>query len=450
MQDDEALRAYVDAVRRLLDHGGYERTGDAKESRRWGRDHVARLLDRLGRPDARHTVHVAGSKGKGSVAAIADSILRAAGAHSMLMTSPDLHQARERIAIDGAPLDYARFAALANNLLAEDGTETWSYFELMTVLGWLAARDAACDWQVIEVGLGGRLDTTNTMASKDVAVVTPIDLEHTAILGDTIPAIAAEKAGIVIGPCEVVASPMRPSAIEVIAARAAEMGATLHQVAEECTLRVTSQTLEGQALDLRTPVRTYRGLKLPLIGRHQSENAATAVRAAELAWASVTGDDLPEHAVRTGLERVLWPGRFEVVRHRPLTIVDGLHTPLAARRFRETVRALNLPRPHVYVAGVLAGKDSAAIASGLVAEGDEVVLAPPSSPRAADLHDLRRAFTDAGATVQQAPSVAAAIDLATDLVGVRGTVLVVGSLYTVAEAREHLLGITGDRAFGLR
>ncbi|MFN8584284.1 MAG: Mur ligase family protein [Dehalococcoidia bacterium] len=450
MQDEEAIRAYVEAVRRLLDHGGYERTGDARESRRWGRDHVARVLDRLGRPDARHTVHVAGSKGKGSIAAIADSILRAAGAHCMLMTSPDLHQARERIAIDGAPLDYARFAALATRLLDQEGTEGWSYFELMTVLGWLAAADAGCDWQVVEVGLGGRLDTTNTMISKEVAVIAPIDLEHTAILGDTIPQIAAEKAGIVIGPCEVVTSPMRASALEVIAARANEMGATLHAVPDECALHVASQSLEGQTFDLRTPVRTYRGLKLGLIGRHQTENAATAVRAAELAWAAATAEELPEVAVRAGLEGVRWPGRFEVVRQRPLTIVDGLHTPLAARRFREAVRALNLPRPHVYVVGVLAGKDSAAIASGLVAEGDEVVLAPPASPRAADLEELRRAFTAAGAMVQQAASVAAAIDLATDLVGTRGSVLIVGSLYTVAEAREHLLGITGDRAFGLR
>ncbi|MEZ4553609.1 MAG: bifunctional folylpolyglutamate synthase/dihydrofolate synthase [Dehalococcoidia bacterium] len=452
MQDDEAIRAYVAAVRRLLDHGGYERTGDPRESRRWGRDHVARLLDTLGRPDARRTIHVAGSKGKGSIAAIADSILRAAGAHSMLMTSPDLHQARERIQVDGAPLDYARFAALANRLLAEEAADGWSYFELMTVLGWLAAEDAGCDWQVIEVGLGGRLDTTNTMAAKDVAVVGPIDLEHTAILGDTIPQIAAEKAGIIIGPCEVVTAPMRASALEVIAARAAGMGATLHNVPDECALRVTAQTLEGQTLDLRTPLRTYRGLKLPLIGAHQAENAATAVRAAELAWAA-TGDELPEAAVRTGLERVRWPGRFEVVRHRPLTIVDGLHAPLAARRFREAVRDLGLPRPHVYVVGVLAGKDNAAIASGLVdpaADGIEVILAPPSSPRAADVEELRRAFTDAGALVQQASSVAAAIDLATDLVGTRGSVLIVGSLYTVAEAREHLLGITGDRAFGLR
>ena len=166
MQDTEALHAYVEAVRRLL---------AARRLRAHGRHRGGAALGpraRLegarpaGRPDARHTIHVAGSKGKGSTAAMAESILRAAGAHTLLLTSPDLHQARERIAIDGAPLDYARFAALAARLLAEDGTAGWSYFELMTVLGWLAGEDAGCDWQVVEVGLGGRLDTTNTLLSK--------------------------------------------------------------------------------------------------------------------------------------------------------------------------------------------------------------------------------------------------------------------------------------------
>src|SRR5439155_15442615 len=175
--------------------------------------------------------------------------------------------------------------------------------------------------------------------SKEVAVVTPIDFEHTEILGDTIPKIAAEKAGIIIGPCDVVTSPMRESALEVIRARAAEMGATYHHIPDECALRVTQHNLDGQVLDLKTPLRTYRGLKFALLGAHQRENAATAVRACELALAAV-GEELPERAVREGLTSVRWPGRFEVVRRNPLVILDGLHTPLAARRFKEAVRDL--------------------------------------------------------------------------------------------------------------
>lgn len=447
------MQRYVEAVRGLLNHGGFERTGNPGDARRFRIEHVTERLERLGHPEARHTIHVAGSKGKGSVSAIAESILRAAGAHTLLLTSPDMHQARERIAIDGAPIPYEQFAALADRLLADEAMAGWSYFEAMTLLGWLAGAEAGCDWQVVEVGLGGRLDTTNAMPSKEVAVITPIDFEHTEILGDTIPKIAAEKAGIITGPCAVVTSPMRASALEVIEAKAAEMGATLHQVPEECALRVTQHTLDGQVLDLRTPVRLYRGVHFPLLGAHQRENAATAIRAVELAFAAV-GEELPERAARDGLASVRWPGRFEVIRRHPLIVIDGLHTPLAAKRFREAVRELGLPRPRVLVAGLLAGKDAPAIAQELMSEGDavaeQVIVAPPTSPRALEAEETRRAFEAAGAMVQQAASVADALDLAQQQAGERGTVLVAGSIYTVAEAREVLLGIVGDRTFGLR
>jgi dihydrofolate synthase/folylpolyglutamate synthase len=214
-------------------------------------------------------------------------------------------------------------------------------------------------------------------------------------------------------------------------------------------MRVTQHNLDGQVIDLRTPLRTYRNLRFSLIGAHQRENAATAVRACELAWAAA-GDELAERAVREALAEVRWPGRFEVVRREPLVILDGLHTPLAARRFRETVADLRPPRPHVYVAGILAGKDAEAIAEALVKEGDDVIVAPPDSRRAADATEVRRAFADAGANAQQCSSVADALTMAQERAGTRGTVFVVGSIYTVAEAREILLGIAGDRALGLR
>jgi dihydrofolate synthase/folylpolyglutamate synthase len=441
--------AYVEAMRALLARGGFERTGNAAEARKWDIEHITTYLDGHGRPDRRHTVHVAGSKGKGSVATMTEAILRAAGKHTLLETSPDLHQARERIALDGHPLDYATFARHARTLLDDPITEGWSYFEVMTVLGWLAAAEASCDWQVLEVGLGGRLDTTNAVASKEVAVITPIDLEHTAILGDTIPAIAREKAGIVTGPCAVVAAPMRDSALDVVRARAVEVGATLHSIPEECALRVLSQALEEQRFDLRTPHETYRNVRLALVGPHQTENAAVAVRAAELALEAI-GETLEPAAVARGLEGVRLPGRFEVLRRSPLVIVDGLHTPLAARRFRETVEATSVPRPRVLVVGMLQGRDLDRVAAELARVTDTVIATAPATPRAVPPRDLAHAFTEAGAMAQTAPTVAEALDVARDLGGERASVLVVGSLYTVAEAREALLSITGDRALGLR
>ena len=466
------LAAYVEAAKRLLAHGGYERTGDVTQARDWGFAHIVAYLEAHERPDARPSVHVAGTKGKGSVATIVEAILRAAGAHTLLLTSPDLHSARERIAIDGAPIGPARFAAVATRLLDDPAAARWSYFELLTVMGWLAGAEAGCDWNVVEVGLGGRLDTTNAMVTnpsaggaahgKAVAVITPIDLEHTEILGDTIAQIAAEKAGIITGPLPVVAAPMRASALDVIRARCLEAGATLHELATECALRVMSRGLEGQTIDLRTPVRTYRALRTSLLGQHQAENIATAVRAAEEAWAAVAaargleGDaahsdaQLPEAAVTAGVANVRMPGRAEVIRQRPLTLVDGLHTPLAARRFREALDALPVPRRRVWVIGMLGGRAIAPILEPLIGEGDDVVVAPPPSERAADVAAIVRAARDLGALPQRAKSVAEAIDRATEQAGERGAVIVVGSLYTVAAAREHLLAVTSDHLLGIR
>ena len=447
--DEATLREYVTVMRDLLAHGGFERTGDVLAAKKWDFDHITRWLDAHGRPDRRRTIHVAGSKGKGSVASMAASILNAAGAHTLLMTSPDLHSARERIQVDGAPLDYAEFAAVARELLADPDVAGWSYFEMLTVMGWMAGQRAGCDWQVVEVGLGGRLDTTNALAEKLVAVVTPIDLEHVQILGDSIPAIAREKAGIITGPCEVVVPPMRQSAIDVVRDRAAEMGATFHALSDECAIRVVSSGLDGQKLDVRTPVRTYRNLETTLAGAYQVDNLVTALRTAELAWAS-TGDELPEAAVRDGLRRFRMPGRFEVIQRKPLTIIDGLHTPLAARRFLEGVRGLPVPRRRAWVLGVLSDKAVDQLADALFEEGDDVIVVPAGSARSAAVADVVRAVNATGAIAQRGSSVADGIDRASEMVGPGGAVLVVGSLYVAAAAREHLLGVAGDHALGLR
>lgn len=454
--DAAALAAYAEAARGLLARGGFERSGNAAEAKKWDVAHIEAWLDGRGRPDRRPTVHVAGSKGKGTVSTLTEAILRAAGAHTLLLTSPDLHSARERIVIDGVPVAPDAFARFAHDVLADPATVGWSYFEMLTAMGWLAGAEAGCEWQVLEVGLGGRLDTTNAVdpGSKRVAVITPIDLEHTEILGDTIPLIAAEKAGIITAPCAVIASPMRESALMVIRAKAAEAGATLHEVTAECALRVTTSNLDGQTLDLKTPKRTYRGLKSPLVGPHQSENIATAVRAAEEAWATTEASEIgpiPEAAVKRALETTRMPGRFEVIRRTPLTILDGLHTPLAARRFAEAVRGLTIPARRVWVLGILSGKDLPAILDGLgIGEGDEVVVTPPPTPRAADPLVVTRALRERGAIPQRSTDIPHALEVASALAGDRGAVLVVGSLYTVAAAREHLLGLTGDHALGLR
>jgi dihydrofolate synthase/folylpolyglutamate synthase len=449
------LRAYAAATRRLLTHGGFELSGNTAEAARWDIDHIRAYLDRHDRPDIRPTVHVAGSKGKGSIATMTEALLRFAlpaipgGARTMLNTSPDLHAARERIALNGVAVSSGQFAAIAERVLADPATERWSYFELLTVMAWHVAADAQCAWQVLEVGLGGRLDTTNAVNGKAVAVIAPLDHEHTAILGETLPEIAREKAGIITGPCEVVIATQRASALKAIHEAAAAGGATTHEIAEECALRVISCSLDAVEFDLQTPERTYRKLRVPLLGQHQAENAATAVRAAELALATQLMN-LDERTAREALAQVRLPGRGEVIRRRPLTIVDGAHTSLAAKRLRQALDQSNVGRPRVIVLGLLADKDAEGITAAFVSPDDQVIVCPPAHPRAAAPSEITALVRATGAVVTTAPDIATALERGTVLAGERGAMIVTGSMYTVAEAREALLAISGDRGLGLR
>ena len=449
------LRAYAEQLRRLLARRGLDRSRAGSFAERWSAGHIRDYLTREGQPEARPTVHVAGSKGKGSIATITESLLRAAlpavagATRTMLYTSPDLHTARERIAIDGEPIGAADFVRLACYLNEDPQTGDWSYFERLTVLGWLAARRAQSAWQVLEVGLGGRFDTTNLVAEKAVAVIAPIDFEHTDILGDTIPEIAAEKAGIITGPCDVVIAPQRASALGPIREAATATGALVHEVAAQCSLSVTSIGLDRAVFDLQTPTAIYRRLALPLTGEHQVENAVAAIRSAELALAR-EGIVPSEGTIRRALSQVRLPGRCEVIGRRPMTIVDGAHTPLAARRLRAALDRAVGAGPRVFVLGVLADKDPEAIASALLSADDQVVVCPPDSSRAANPGEIRRRLRAAGFSTRPARDLRAALELGRELCGDRGTLIVTGSMYMASEAREIMLGVSGDRALGLR
>ena len=453
--DEAELSRYRTAVQGLLARGGFELSGRPAQAARWEITHIRDYLDAHGSPDVRPTVHVAGSKAKGSVSTMTEALLRASlpaeggGARTMLYTSPDLHAARERIVLDGQPIGAGAFASVAERVLEDPATEGWSYFELLTLMAWHAAADASCRWQVLEVGLGGRLDTTNAITEKIVAVITPIDLEHQAILGETIAKIAAEKAGILTNHCELVIAPQRASALDVIRAAAVEVGARIHEVATECALTVTSQSIDAIQFDLRTPERTYRQLKLELLGQHQAENAAAAVRATELALAS-QGLEADEQQVRQALAGVRLPGRGEVIGRKPLTIVDGAHTPLAAKRLRQALDQSGVPKTRVFVLGLLDGKDVEPIARALLGPDDQVFIAPPTSARAADPQEIAVQVRALGVPASTTPDVATALERAALTAGERGVVIATGSLRTVADAREARLVITGDRALRLR
>jgi len=426
--------SYVEVSASLLLRQGTEKKLRSEATRRQILAEIRSYLDDRGRPDSRPTIHVAGTDGKGSTAIMIEAILRESGARTLLETSPHLHELTERVAIEGRPLEVRHFARSAKVLLDEPRCADWSFFDLLTVLGWIAAEELGCDWQVLEAGIGGRLDTTNVVGHKEVAVITSIDLEHTAILGDTVRQIAAEKAGILSCACEVVlGASLPPDAIDEIMLRAAEVGARVHLVSDECVTRVSSTSLTQQTVELRTPVRSYV-LQLPMLGPHQAENAAAAVRVAELALAQRLAESMVVRALRTARN----PGRFEVVKGRPLVILDALHTEQAAQRFRETLEGLALPAERALVFAALADKRLSALLDALCALRMPVYVAKVSSDRSADPDELVQGFRERGIPAHATASIELAIEAAKRQVGPDGVVFVVGGVYTVAEARASL------------
>ncbi|MEX2245661.1 MAG: folylpolyglutamate synthase/dihydrofolate synthase family protein [Dehalococcoidia bacterium] len=438
---------YDDALRWLHTLPDFERTGDFAD--RPDVEPVRALLRELGDPHlGRPTLHVAGSKGKGSTAVMAEAILRAAGRRTGCYISPHLHRYSERIRIDGAAVAPEAFASaltsVRETMAAVAGRfpgRNFLAFDALTGAAFVAFRDAGCDTQVVEVGLGGLLDSTNVFDRTDVVVITPISLEHTTVLGDTIPAIAAQKAGIITPGSAVIVAPQRESAVDVVCETAAARGATVIEVAKACQMTRTAATQEVQDFRLKTPRAEYRA-RLPLLGRHQLDNAATAVLACEELAVGAGFELTPQH-VRDGLAQVSWPARLEVLKRRPLVIVDGAHNGDSARRLVAALREYFSLTQATFLFGTLTGKDAAAMAEAVAPAAELVYACSWPSPRAADPAGLAAVFRPFETPVTVMP-LADAYETAVIEASGRGAVVAFGSIAFAAAVREYVLGIESD------
>ncbi len=412
---------------------------------------VRELLKELGDPHlGRVTVHIAGSKGKGSVAAMVESILRAGGVKTGLYTSPHLHRFTERIVVDGEAVTPEEFAEGVSEV--KDAVEQLQKrlperelvtFDVLTALGFLLCRRREVQAQVVEVGLGGRLDATNVFEKKDCAVITNIGLEHREILGDTVAEIAREKAGIIVPGCPTVMAPQRESAADVIREVAAERGSTLIEVAGVCNIRRDLVASDSQTFRLRTPGGGYQA-KLPLIGRHQLDNAATAVVAVEqLKAAGITVD---EDTVRRGLEEVRWPGRIEIVKRRPLVVVDVAHTADSARRLRDALADYLHVDQATVVIGVMGDKDLEGIAMAIEPVTRRVIATRAEHPRALNPEVIARLFGDMGIESYWEATVGGAVDMGLRVSTPSDAIVILGSVALAGEARAHILGLERDPA----
>jgi dihydrofolate synthase/folylpolyglutamate synthase len=400
---------------------------------RWGLERTRDLLADLDHPEtAFRAVHVGGTNGKGSAAAAIEAVLRADGRATGLYTSPHLFRVEERIRVDGQPADPELVERCAERVLEAAGSSSATYFEVLTVLGFLAFAEAGVKWAAVEVGLGGRLDATNVI-TPEACALTSVSLEHTAWLGDTLAEVAGEKAGIFKPGVPAVLGPLPEEALRVAEARASETGAPLLRLGRDATVEEVTVDAAGAAFLYRSRVRPG-GLRvrIPLPGVHQVLNAGTALLALE-----ALPLELPDENVCSGLAGVRWRGRFERVDGPGGEyVVDVAHNPAAMAALLDTLRRVAPSRPWVMVFAVLSDKDWRTMLESVRETGIRVVLTQAASAPPERRWEPSAAAAELPDAVLE-PDLGAALERARELAG-PGTVLVAGSCHTVAEALEAL------------
>ena len=406
-----------------------------------GLDTINRLAERLGHPERELAViHIAGTNGKGAVAALCESVLRAAGYPVARYTSPHLVRVHERYLLNGTPVEDARLEAAAREveeavlaLEAQPGAPETTFFECLTAVAFVLFRQAGIRLAVLETGLGGRLDATNIVTPL-VSVITRIGMDHCDWLGDTVGQIAAEKAGIIKPGRPVVCAAMPDEARAVIAAAAARQGARCIDAADAVSVAVSRSTLDGQTLKISTQERALPPIRVPLAGAFQIENVCAAVAALETA--ADCGLALPDTAFVTGLAPVCWPGRFQLAATDPDVIVDGAHNPDGARAVHQALKSCKVKVPVALIAGFCGDKDALAHLRILAPAVNRAWGVATSNPRSLSADQTAGLLRMAGIdTVASAPGVREALDAARAWAQDNGgLVLVCGSLFLAGDA----------------
>ena len=429
---------YQEALEYILRFADYERL--PRSGIVWDIKRIERLLARLDNPQHyARSVHVAGTKGKGSTSAMIASILKCAGYKTGLYTSPHLLSYTERIQVNGKPIsedDWAQLTDIikpeveAENKLGDLGELTT--FEIMTAMAFLHFQRVKAEYQVMEVGLGGRLDATNVI-NPLVCVITSVSYDHMDVLGDTLAKIAGEKAGIIKPGVVVVSAPQFPEAMEAIEGACREKNVRLVKVGRDVTWELRNFSSEGQSFRVKGLKMEY-DLRIPLLGEHQVENAANAVTTVELLREK--GAKITPKAIAEGLARVNWPGRLQVLGKEPWVIVDGAHNAYSIQRMGEALKLYFTYDKAKLILGFGGDKDVAGMAREAVKITGDIILVASRHPKAVKGEALAAEFKKHGVTPRAANTVKDAIRLALDESGPNDLICAAGSIFVIAEVME--------------
>jgi len=406
--------------------------------------HVEELLNRMGDPQlAARTIHIAGTKGKGSVAVMIAQVLSGSGYKTGLYTSPHLHTLRERISVDGSLISEAEFAAamaevkpFIESMRQDTAFRQLTYFEALTALAFAYFKKNRVDFQVLEVGLGGRLDATN-VARPVICIITPISLDHTQILGNSLEEIAREKAGIIKPGCWVVISPQPEEAASVITDICRDKKAKVVQVGKDITWHKISGDLHHQSLAIEGRTSKYQ-VGIPLLGDYQLENAAAAVAALEILASA--GFAISAADIAQWLARVKWPGRFHILQEHPTVLVDGAHNVASMKGLVNNIKSYFSYKRIFLVFGTSCDKDIPGIMNELVSLSPQVIVTRTAHSRAAPLSTLAAEFSKRGIKPEIRETVSEAISRALSLADKTDIICVIGSLFVVAEALDYFSG----------
>jgi dihydrofolate synthase / folylpolyglutamate synthase len=429
---------YKESLDYLLKYADYERLPRAGIV--WDLKRVESLLKRLGDPHKyAKTVHVAGTKGKGSTSAMIASILKTAGYKTGLYTSPHLLTYTERIQVNGKPIIEEDWAALVEEIKphveAENATAQYGIlttFELYTAMAFLHFRNVKAEWQVMEVGLGGRLDATNVV-DPAVCVITSISFDHMDVLGDTLAKIAGEKCGIIKPGVPVVSAPQIPHAMDVIEEIARVRKCRLIKVGQNVVWHRTGYDTQGQHFHLHGTRGDY-DLYIPLIGEHQMENAANAVAAAEVL--AEKGVRINKEYITEGLAAVNWPGRMQVLGKEPWVVVDGAHNAYSMMKLGQGLKEYFHPTAIKMILGFGNDKDIKGMVHEAVQYADEIYLVASKHPKAVKGEVLSAEFEQYGKKPRVAPSVKEAISMAEESAKPTDVICAAGSIFVIAEVME--------------